>query len=308
MSEPQNRTESSINDLMLPEWSMDEILVTGYQIVQAQDLTVGHDVRLGDVRVLIFRGALEYFTAPSWEVTEVDSDNFQVSVGPIQRIKSPVGTYMLVVTPNGADAIVRSEVAAALAAAVVGSALIYREIYSNVFSSVGAGTQIKGPIFGPPKNFSSPPLSREVIQRYKDAYQLLQSATERAQIEMSLSWFKEAHSTFNENAFLRYWLAIEILAMPNTTDIAPANAILAQAYGVSDQQIRQDIELGRLYGLRSNIVHNGLRATLDPRLLNYAAAVYTDLLEAILGLPCSKKALAQKASIGSSISILIPRL
>ena len=65
----------------------------------------GHDIRLGDVRILITRAGLEYFIADSWEVTEVDADNFQVRVGPVRLVNSPVGTYMLVVTPNGPDAI-----------------------------------------------------------------------------------------------------------------------------------------------------------------------------------------------------------
>jgi hypothetical protein len=250
MSEPPENNMFSINDLLLPEWSANEVLITGYQIVQAHGMTGGHDVRLGDVRVLIMRAALEYFTADNWVVTEVDADNFQVSVGPVRRVNTPVGTYMLVVTPNGRDAITRAQAAAALAAAIIGGALIYREIYTNIFSSVGAGTQIQGPIFQHPKNFNPPLLTPEVVRRYKAAYQRVQSATDRSRIEMSLSWFKEAHSAFDENAFLRYWLAIETLAMPNTTNIAPANSILAQAYGASNQEIQQDIELGRLYGLR----------------------------------------------------------
>jgi Apea-like HEPN len=219
----------------------------------------GHDVRLGDVRVLIARFALEYLTTESCAVTEVDADNFQINAGPVRKINSPVGTYMLVVTPNGPDAATRSEAAAALAATVIGDALIYREIYTNIFSSAGAGTQIKGPTFQHPKNFPPPALSRSGVQRYKTAYQQLQSSKERSRIELSLSWFKEAHSTSDENAFLRYWLAIETLAMPNTTNIGPANTVLAQAYGVSIQQIQQDIELGRLFRLRGDIVHGGLR-------------------------------------------------
>lgn len=307
MSQPSDEAESGISGLILPEWSTSQILVTGYQVVQAQNMTTGHDVRLGNVRVLIFRGDLEYFTADGLTVTEVDAENFQVSIGPFRRVNSPRGAYMLVVTPNESGAIARSQVAAALAAAIIGGALIYRELYMNIFSTAGE-TQVRASAFEPPKNFSAPSFSGEVIKRYKAAHQHLQAATERSRIELSLSWFKEARTAFDVNAFLRYWLAIETLAMPNTTNIAPANDILAQAYGVSNPQIMQDIELGRLYGLRSDIVHNGLRAALDARLLNYVAAVYADLLEAILGLPCEKKALAQKAGIGPSISVITPHL
>jgi hypothetical protein len=297
---------SRVSDLSLPEWSTTELVVTGYQVVQATGMTVGHDVRLGDVRVLILKGSVGYFTARGWEIREVDDDNFEFRLGPIEQVTAPSGVYMLVITPNDGHGIERIQVAAPLAAAILGGSVIYRALYTNIFSTTTAGTQVQGPDFGPPKNFPAPALDNDSVKRYKTAYQAIGNASDMARIQLSLRWFEEAHHAFNEDALLRYWFAIETLAMPNAANIRPANELLAQAYGISVRDIQVEIELGRLQGLRSEIAHNGLMATLDPRLLNFVAAVYTDILEAKLGLTCQRRARSLKLAIGSSIAPLIP--
>jgi Apea-like HEPN len=283
------------------------VLVAGYQVVQATHLTMGYDIRLGDARVLVFRDGFEYFTAPGWEIREIDNENFEFRLGPINRTVAPDGVYLLVVTPHDGHALERVSVAAPLAAAVLGSSTIYRPLFTNVISRTAASVQIMGPAFAVPKNFLSPSLEPQSVQRYKDAYLAIEASADKARIELSLRWFEEAHHRLNEDALLRYWIAIETLAMPDTTNIRPAEELLADAYGMTIATIRSEIELGRLFNLRGDIAHNGLRSALDPRLLNFVAAVYADLLEAMLGLPCSRRASAVKATIGPSIAPLTPR-
>ena len=300
-----------VPDLLLPEWSADEILLTGYQVVQAQQLgNGGHDIRLGDVRVLLLRGSLEYITAGDLGVREIDDENFEVLVGPIERVTSPPGVYLMVVTPKGGQDIGRAREAAALAAAVLGEAVTYRHLFTNVLSTTKRGTQIAGPVLVHPKSFPPPLLDAESASQYKAAYLALGSAGEplKARAQLSLQWFAEAQHSSDEQALLRYWFAIETLAMPDTTNIRPANQLLASAYGMTEQEAQREIELGRLYGLRSDIAHGGLRSALDSRLLRFAAAVYTDLLEATLGLPCRRRAIDQKSAIGESIAALVPQV
>jgi hypothetical protein len=52
---------------------------------RATDLDVCCDIRLGNVRLLVIRGSLEYWAALNWEVREVDTENFEFLLDPIQR-------------------------------------------------------------------------------------------------------------------------------------------------------------------------------------------------------------------------------
>jgi hypothetical protein len=254
------------------------------------------------------KGTFAYISADSWSIEELDDDHFEFRLGPLRHALAPLGTYLLVCTPGDKNAGERTADAAALAAATLGEAVVYRQLFTNVFSTHDSSVQVKGPTFGPPRNFPGPDLAGDTIRRFKDLYRALGSlsATDRARVQLSFRWFDEAVHAFNQDALLRYWFAIETLAMPSTTNIRPANQLLAKAYGRTEAEIRDWIELGRVQKLRSDITHNGLRAPLDPRLLNFVAAIYADLLDATLGLSCRERALFRKTVIGPSIAPLIP--
>ena len=51
------------------------------------------------------------------------------------------------------------------------------------------------------------------------------------------------------------------------------------------ETVRRRFRMGRLYGLRGEVVHHGLQPPIDGRLLKYLAAVYCDVLRHELGLP-----------------------
>ena len=140
-----------VSDLSLPEWSTTELLVTGYQVVQATGITIGHYIRLGDARVLIIKGSIGYFAARGWEIRELGDDNFEFPIGPVEQIAAPSGVYLLAVTQNDSHGSKRIQVAGPLAAAIFGGSVIYRELFTNIFSTTGAGTQVKGPVFGRPR-------------------------------------------------------------------------------------------------------------------------------------------------------------
>lgn len=178
----------TVSDLALPEWSSTELLVTGYQVVQATGMTTGHDIRLGDVRVLILAGSVSYITAPSYEIREVDDENFEVRVGPVTRITAPPGVYMVIITPNDERGSERVQVAAPLAAATLGGSVIYRKLYTNILSTTGSGTQVKGPAFETPKSFPAPSLGADSVRLYKDTYMAIDAARDKARIQLSLRW------------------------------------------------------------------------------------------------------------------------
>lgn len=83
-----------------------------------------------------------------------------------------------------------------------------------------------------------------------------------------MRWYTGALGDHGVDAYLKLWIALEILAMLSTE-----------------------------FGLRSRIVHKGWAAGLDGFLLDYLEAVVGDVLCAALNQPCLRKAepLAGKA-------------
>ena len=80
------------------------------------------------------------------------------------------------------------------------------------------------------------------------------------------------------------------IGMPDTTNVRPLNDSLASAYGIPLEEAHDRFAIGRLFGLRSRIVHDGFMMPIYGQLLQYIEAVYIDVLHQHLGLPCAKKA------------------
>ena len=105
-----------------------------------------------------------------------------------------------------------------------------------------------------------------------------------------MRWFESAIYDKGIDSLLKYWISIETLAMPDTTNIKVINEILSSAYKRTLDEVRDLFEVGRLFGLRSSIVHEGFNVPIGWLLLKYLEALYVDILFGILGLPCESRA------------------
>jgi len=92
------------------------------------------------------------------------------------------------------------------------------------------------------------------------------------------------------DAFLKCWFAFETLAMPDTTDIRPLQEMMAEIYGIPVDEGAARFRLGRLYGRRGRIVHDGDLRPVDARLQRYVEAVFVDVLRHRLGVPSALRA------------------
>ena len=142
--------------------------------------------------------------------------------------------------------------------------------------------------------FGKPNIHAKYLDEIKDAEKVLLSKPpqERNRIFLSLRWFSMATYDTGVDAFLKYWIALETLAMPDDTNIMPLREILAKASSMETKQIDRTFGIGRIYGLRSAIVHNGLQTTMDIPFLFYMSRLYSDVLFEILGLPKMNRAQA----------------
>jgi hypothetical protein len=107
---------------------------------------------------------------------------------------------------------------------------------------------------------------------------------DKNRVELSLQWLFRAQETIGIDGFLMYWIALEALAMPDR-EIAALEDAVGQAYGLTRGEVKRRFRLGRLYGLRGNIVHQGAQPTIFLRLLGCLGAIYWDILLHQLGLP-----------------------
>lgn len=75
-----------------------------------------------------------------------------------------------------------------------------------------------------------------------------------------LSRFFSKALTFNpsEEKYILLWTILEIYPMKGTTNIKPISNELAKIIGKTPDTIKQKLDIGRLYGYRCNLVHDGI--------------------------------------------------
>src|SRR6266567_2096216 len=92
------------------------------------------------------------------------------------------------------------------------------------------------------------------------------------------------------DGFLSIWIAIEVIGMPDTSNIRPAIESLAKIYQLDYRTAVNRFQLGRIQDFRSKIVHNGQMFPIYSLLIEYLEAIYIDLLMETLNLPHERRA------------------
>jgi hypothetical protein len=130
-------------------------------------------------------------------------------------------------------------------------------------------------------------LDAELLDLLVSAAEAFASLPEEQQNLVSLSsrWFVKGTAAEGHDAFISFWVALETLSMPDGTNVRPAVQKLAELYGIDQDEARTMFELGRLQGLRSEILHQGRAPLLDEGINLFLAAIYRDLAKERLGLP-----------------------
>lgn len=114
----------------------------------------------------------------------------------------------------------------------------------------------------------------------------------QTRIKLALRWVDSSeHEANGIDQFLKIWFAIETISMVDTTDIKPLVTRLAEIYKLELDNAKEYFGIGRLVGLRSNIVHKGFITGIHQQLIVYLKAIFNDTLLDICGLPSNKRAL-----------------
>lgn len=132
---------------------------------------------------------------------------------------------------------------------------------------------------------------REQVEQRMKAFQkaILTSADMERRFTLMSKLFARAISTPpGEERFLWLWTVLEVFPMKNTSDIRPISDFLAGVTGRSAEEVKEKLLIGRLFGARSELVHNGKLPYERHDLagvLNLLEAIATTVIRAVGGLP-----------------------
>jgi hypothetical protein len=101
-----------------------------------------------------------------------------------------------------------------------------------------------------PLRFDAPSMTPDDAKRWRLAADALESTPDRERVALSLRWFDEAKRHREVDAFLRFWFALETLAMRRRRRTSrPSKPRLSRSTGST--ATRRNFGIARIYGLRS---------------------------------------------------------
>jgi hypothetical protein len=255
---------------------------------------------LGDARVVVFSGTLSYpvFDFANFELAEDGTPRLETLR--IQLRQLPPAPRLLVLLPyridggegNQQDAKRRTSVIVGFLAAILGQNAVLALILETVVEAASGRTSPPTVIWENPAAFPKPRLDRESVQHAQRVWARVAASDPptRNRLHLALHWFEAALRSRFMDSFLKIWIALEVLGMPDGTNVRPLNEALASAYGFSVREAAEEFGLGRIQGARSRIVHDGVVIPIHQSLELYMQALFVDILYEMLGLSSEQRA------------------
>lgn len=232
-------------------------------------------------------------------VIELGTDHFRnINQAKFESRKTNVGGWTILITPYVSDGVQPLEaetrdsiaIAEGILSAFNSLNLVYEKVFENTVELSPTKVSASAPpflVFTRPPNLQAP-----ALQLLSQASVHLQALPEnvRNRATLSLRWYSKSLREGGIDAFLSIWIAIEVIGMPDTSNIKPAVESLARIYQVDFQTAKDCFQLGRIQDFRSKIVHDGKMFRIHSLLNTYLEAIYVDLLAEILHLPHGRRA------------------
>lgn len=154
-----------------------------------------------------------------------------------------------------------------------------RRLFSQIVGRADGSIMAAGSLIRLPFDLPAPDLSQDALNRFPRCRDEIErrDPAQKQKIALSLHWHIKGVQGDGLDSFLSLWIALETLTMI-TTNISGMNEALARAYGTTPCSAASEFGAGRLFGLRSRIVHNGARKRISTDLTDYMECLYADLL------------------------------
>jgi hypothetical protein len=309
MNEHQEQLETTFKwtDLVPSDWfkkpAESSVWMAGYRIfkVPPELLASGPKIiDLAKVRAILVFGKMTYQDSSQVEIEFISENQWRVNAGSFGQRETPEGAYLLLMSPFDTDGVTGHEASTrqtialyvGLLATLFGRNIVYRRLFDNIVQCGKEQVSSFNRAVENPLWFPAPIIDDTHLAELTAADARIASLADqdKQRIQLSLRWFESAVFDNGVDAFLKCWIALETLGMPDTTNIRPLNETLAGAYGISVDEARDRFGIGKLFGLRSRIVHDGVFVTIGGEFQKYTEAIFIDVLRHELELTCAKKA------------------
>lgn len=255
-------------------------------------------IDLTDIRLVLIFGRFSYLDTKDAKIDFYPDGRGFVDGTKIRREISKEDIYLLIITPyekdslNLNEAVIKDKIDAYLGLLILifGRNIVFENIFENQFGIIENKVSAFAARCENPLYFAFPNINDEninIVQSINSFTQQQPNAIKN-RLLLSLRWFKNANYDSGVDAFLKFWIALEIVAMPDNTDIRPINKILVQIYNLSLEDTQNKFNIGRLFGLRAKIVHDGKIIPIHQNLLKYIGAIYKDIYFYLSGIPVEK--------------------
>lgn len=286
--------ELNIHQMLPDDWFQDRanssVWLSGYRALLLTNADLPSGPRyfdLSGVRVFLVYGKVMYLD-PAAATPRISADgDFHMDTSAMEK-ETPEGAYVVLVLPFEIDGqgederFVRDRIAdvVGLVLAINDRNMVYEHVFDYVHQLGRNERSVIGQTVLNPFSMPKPDITQARLDLISAVDRSIENSPEvdRNRIRLSLRWYQNASYDIGVDSFLKFWIAIETLSMPDTTNIRPINKALASVYGISNHQSVEKYLIGRIFGLRSRIVHEGEKIPIDGRLLDYMGCVYIDLL------------------------------
>lgn len=283
-----NKTIKTINIYeSFPEsWKDLSILETAYKIININLEAPSENEILAifpDAVVIIYVGVLDYVRF-SVDIDFKDKEKNLAFIPEVKDVKKD-GSWLIIFTPmlnnQEYEAKKRTASLCGVYLTVNGEGGAYKIEYERVLSP-GPVRQFShaGSAIHNPNVLRKVNMGDETLNLIKKIYNKVHSveSKKKNRLLFSLYWYEKSFRSSMVDAFLHGWIALEALAMPDTTNILPMKKKLAEIFETTTEKIETKFCLGLLVGLRSDIVHNGVIPAIHPSLMDHIHDMYVDLL------------------------------
>lgn len=270
------------------------VLVFCYRMIQTDlsDIVPPVVFQLTRVCAIFMLGSITYLDASHSARFTAAQGEVRLDASAPQQRKTPEEPHLLLVTPLRVDGVPgdqskaeqRLQTATALVECVLGRSAVYELVFENEIEASGQHATATSPVLENPFFFPRPRPRAEqaTIVRFDTGIAGLPEL-ERHRVELSMRWLHQAAFARGVDAFLRYWIALETLAMPDSTNIKPLSAALSNAYALEAGDTERRFCLGRIFRLRGKIVHGGEMRPIHGALLKLMEGIYVDVVTDLLG-------------------------